>query len=167
MAILTKEVFVIHDIDRPSAQRYYYADFSVAKFSGSLSPFTVASQPTTPCIILDLRSFLGWMLHAVFHATCSLRWRLSYRVPLWLEVRVSALSSRSNGLTWANFRRFGEIFLGFLEILKRISKKSETEFLNRYDGPVRMRTIFLKLINNSWRENKGNHYREGGLEMWS
>ena len=26
---------------------------------------------------------------------------------------------------------------------------------------------FLKCINNSWRENKGNHYREGGLDMWS
>ena len=28
-------------------------------------------------------------------------------------------------------------------------------------------TYILKLINNSWRENKGNHYREGGLDMWS
>ena len=27
--------------------------------------------------------------------------------------------------------------------------------------------LFLKLINNSWRENKGNHYCEGGLKMWS
>ena len=25
----------------------------------------------------------------------------------------------------------------------------------------------LNLINNSWRENKGNHNQEGGLEMWS
>ena len=28
-------------------------------------------------------------------------------------------------------------------------------------------TSCLKLINNSWRENKENHYREGGLDMWS
>ena len=26
---------------------------------------------------------------------------------------------------------------------------------------------FFKFINNPWRENKGNHYREGGLDMWS
>jgi len=26
---------------------------------------------------------------------------------------------------------------------------------------------FLKLINNSERENKGNHYRDGGLETGS
>ena len=30
------------------------------------------------------------------------------------------------------------------------------------EGPLR---LFLKLINNSSNQNKGNHYREGGLEM--
>ena len=27
--------------------------------------------------------------------------------------------------------------------------------------------IFLKLINNSSRENTENHYRDRGLDMWS
>ena len=27
--------------------------------------------------------------------------------------------------------------------------------------------IVVILINNSWRENKENHYREGGLKLWS
>ena len=28
-------------------------------------------------------------------------------------------------------------------------------------------SFFLKFIKNSWRENRRNHYREGGLNMWS
>ena len=27
--------------------------------------------------------------------------------------------------------------------------------------------FILKFVDNSWRENQGNHYREGGLNMWS
>ena len=30
-----------------------------------------------------------------------------------------------------------------------------------------LRTVLLKLINNSCWENKGNYNREGGLDMWS
>ena len=35
------------------------------------------------------------------------------------------------------------------------------------DGKDEDGSQLLKLVNNSWRENKGNHYREGGLDMWS
>ena len=39
--------------------------------------------------------------------------------------------------------------------------------LPRHNCSAGLLHYFLKLINNSWRENKGNHYREGGLDMWS
>ena len=32
---------------------------------------------------------------------------------------------------------------------------------------ARVSWTILKLINNSSSQNKANHYREGGLEMWS
>ena len=40
---------------------------------------------------------------------------------------------------------------------------SAMECINNYPPDV----LFLKvIINNSWRENKENHNRGGGLDMW-
>ena len=52
-----------------------------------------------------------------------------------------------------------------------VKEKSDLLLLhgNEFKQPsYRKRTsiFLLKFINNSWRENKGNHYRERGLDVW-
>ena len=37
---------------------------------------------------------------------------------------------------------------------------------NNLSYRTRTSILLLKFINNSWRENKGNHYRERGLDVW-
>ena len=47
------------------------------------------------------------------------------------------------------------------DVLARGSKRNESVAV------YCILSCHLKLINNSSSQNKANHYREGGLEMWS
>ena len=65
-------------------------------------------------------------------------------------------------------------FISFMtnEFLLNGEKKSQIFYyfmvMNSNNLSYRTRTsiLLLKFINNSWRENKGNHYRERGLDVW-
>ena len=54
----------------------------------------------------------------------------------------------------------------FIITLEGTEKTKTEKKKNKNDNKTAWR-IFLKFINNSWREKKRNHYREGGLDMWS
>ena len=65
---------------------------------------------------------------------------------------------------WAN-SPVGDNFWDYPNILKNWSAWLVARRLSGVSAKVGL--VLLKFINNSWRENKGNHYRQWGLDMWS